>query len=484
MDELNKKNESSSDESSHAKDSSYSENSSRSKDSSFSGNSNHNTDPSFSENSSRNNDSSFSDNFSKLDDYDTAVASTSKQPIQPLQKIVKIEKRKGINKKYHQKKNEIKEMGIKVEEVKAWIKNKTLIPRGPRKDRNYSAPYWKTCMRFLYWADDNTLFEDWYHCIVCEWTHNIILFGGSKVLKNHAESHNIEQKYEFTRQEIIELLSKSSSVGLISITDIEKFLPSPVEWREKGLSEFWKSIVNHSNEGIRPNNSGIDDIKNIQNDDGTEKNSDKSRSKGNIIRAKANAIAEQNLNSANGTLERNSARIETTTSTDTETAIHTDVMENNQKCSSGSKEEMIRAKANAITRRRLNEPDTGETITVLSTEDATAMEINSENVSYTKEGMLKLKKLKSLKVVLKRNNFGKYFFQNFTEKYTFCYHFVNKYSFLLSSSLESELNENTKGDETKIFKNIINKNKESDGIKIKQQQNEQGINANYFLYVF
>lgn len=204
------------------------------------------------------------------------------------------------SKTYHEKKNEMKQIGIKVEEVQEWIKKKVLIPKKPVNDkfRRYTADYWK-CMRCLHWVDDNSILENWYYCDTCGWTHNLILSGGTKVLKSHADTHIIKRTYEFSREELTELLALAN--GKIAAVDFEKSLPSIDQWLVQGPTDFWKSVCQNCNdtESSTEQTNGSSSNNNKQSDSvyvGNTNTAALARAKGDALRKRAKLMEKKNGN--------------------------------------------------------------------------------------------------------------------------------------------------------------------------------------------
>lgn len=120
---------------------------------------------------------------------------------------------------------------LKKPEVLAMLKAGILYAGHPPPERNCTAKAWKEGgMRFLFMADTDEVLPDWYHCIICEWTHTLNLSGGTAVIKNHAEKH----LYSFHTGDMIELLSKAIKFGHEhgSVTEqiLSEFLMTSEKW--------------------------------------------------------------------------------------------------------------------------------------------------------------------------------------------------------------------------------------------------------------
>lgn len=115
-------------------------------------------------------------------------------------------------------------------EVHQFIKIGSLYAGPPSNKKYHSRAWTEGGMRFLYWSENDEELENWYHCSVCEWTHKVILAGGTNVIKNHAEKH----LYQLQKDQLVQLLVQATlfgkEYGSVSVQTFTDHLPSSDQW--------------------------------------------------------------------------------------------------------------------------------------------------------------------------------------------------------------------------------------------------------------
>lgn len=116
-------------------------------------------------------------------------------------------------------------------EVQQFVKIGVLVPKEPPTYRKCTAKAWtEGGMRFLYWAENEAELENWYYCTICEWAHEVVLGGGTNVIKSHAEKHF----YQLKKGEMVDLLVKATSFGekygSVSALTFSDHLPTSDLW--------------------------------------------------------------------------------------------------------------------------------------------------------------------------------------------------------------------------------------------------------------
>lgn len=127
--------------------------------------------------------------------------------------------------------DEPEEPELTVSEVQQFIKIGVLVPNEPPRKKKYTSKAWKEGgMRFLYWAENGSELEHWYHCTICGWTHKVALKNGTNVIKNHAEKHF----YQFQKKEVVDLLVEATlfgkTYGSVSERTFSDNLPTSESW--------------------------------------------------------------------------------------------------------------------------------------------------------------------------------------------------------------------------------------------------------------
>lgn len=119
-------------------------------------------------------------------------------------------------------------------DVAALIKGGQLVTGLPPEKRRCTADHWGDSMWFLYEKATGNELEHWYLCIKCCQLFNTVLADGTKGIRDHAQKHKLDGKYEFDRYELASLLTNATSFGATngsaSVEEITRKLPLPHKW--------------------------------------------------------------------------------------------------------------------------------------------------------------------------------------------------------------------------------------------------------------
>lgn len=126
-------------------------------------------------------------------------------------------------------------LNLSAEQVQTMVLNGSLVIGPPPAKKHCTADHWKNeIMHFLFDSITGEELEHWYYCGKCYWVHNCILRDGNKTIREHADKHKDERRYEFTRMELANLLASATSFGTSNGTvptqEFVKHLPFPNKW--------------------------------------------------------------------------------------------------------------------------------------------------------------------------------------------------------------------------------------------------------------
>lgn len=107
--------------------------------------------------------------------------------------------------------------GYTPHQVLSMIKDGSIIPGSPPKERNCSSDAWKNGIHFLFTkeTENNPKREvkNWYYCSKCEWIYNGLLTKGTGYVNQHYKKHFTEIPYVFNHQQLAKLLANATASG-------------------------------------------------------------------------------------------------------------------------------------------------------------------------------------------------------------------------------------------------------------------------------
>lgn len=125
-------------------------------------------------------------------------------------------------------------------DVYGLIKDGSVVPGSPPKNKNCSSEVWSNGIRFLYTKatikSPRKEVQNWFYCIKdnCDWLYNGHLKNGTAALRRHYKKHLVDPPYIFSREQLAMLLANAtsfgSSSGSVSESMLTKILPKADKW--------------------------------------------------------------------------------------------------------------------------------------------------------------------------------------------------------------------------------------------------------------